>query len=62
MKALTSSNISDKYDKLLDRRIELSNYQKLKLELNIDNDKVEHKLKVESLGLDIAIKKNNCKC
>lgn len=46
-----------KYDQLLEKRLPLTNYEIANVNRKVERDDEEHKLKMESLRLDIAIKK-----
>ncbi|XP_050509400.1 uncharacterized protein LOC126886483 [Diabrotica virgifera virgifera] len=61
VKTLTSSNIADKYDKLLDRRLALSLFEKIRCKNQIEYETEEHRLRTQNLKLEILMKKEQLK-
>lgn len=61
VKALSSSSIGEKYELLLDKKIQLATYQinKIKEDTRIQDE--EHELRVTALNLDIEIRKKELK-
>lgn len=57
VKALTTSELSEKYNKLLDHRLEIAKFQKTILENQINNQQEEHELKIQLLKYQISIEK-----
>lgn len=53
VKALTTSEISEKYNKLLDKRLEIAEYQKQLLLQNLEHARNEHELKCKLLKTQI---------
>lgn len=60
VKALTTSDVAEKYSVLLENRIEISNYEKAKLKNSIEFEREEHELRKEALKLDILLKRKQC--
>lgn len=61
VKALSSNNIANKYDLLVDKRLIIANYKENKLKNEIQFNSTEHELRVQGLKLDIEIKKETLK-
>ncbi|KAJ8913083.1 hypothetical protein NQ315_006584 [Exocentrus adspersus] len=59
VRALSSSHLSEKYELLMDKRLVIADYEKRKLENDLDMQRVEHNLKVELLKIQIEIEKKN---
>lgn len=57
VKALTTNELSKKYDRLLDERLDMARYQKTLLENKIKFEKDEHELKIRLLKSEIEVQK-----
>ena len=61
VKALTRSELAEKYDQLLDKRLELADFQKKKTEEELKTIEGERKLKFKLLELQIEVEKEKLK-
>lgn len=61
VRALSSSTIHDKFDILLSKRIEVADLEQKKLTIEIENCQKEHSTRMETLKLDIELKKEQLK-
>lgn len=58
VKALTTSELSNKYNELLDHRLEIAKFQKTILENQIKCQQEEHELKMQLITFQISVEKN----
>lgn len=61
VKALTSSDLADKYNRLLDLRLEVANLLKSKLQQDIDQDAIKHEKEITLLDIQIEGEKEKYK-
>lgn len=57
VRALTRSELAEKYDQLLDKRLDIAEFQKKKLTEELLSIEGERKLKLELLELQIEVEK-----
>ncbi|CAG9763616.1 unnamed protein product [Ceutorhynchus assimilis] len=57
VKALTSSEVSEKYNQLMDMRLEIADFTKKRLAQELDHSKDKHKKGMELLDLQVLVEK-----
>ncbi|CAG9772353.1 unnamed protein product [Ceutorhynchus assimilis] len=57
VKALTSSEVSEKYNQLMDMRLEIADFTKKRLAQELDHSKDKHKKEMELLDLQVLVEK-----
>ncbi|CAG9763454.1 unnamed protein product [Ceutorhynchus assimilis] len=57
VRALTSSEVSEKYNQLMDMRLEIADFTKKRLAQELDHSKDKHKKDMELLDLQVLVEK-----